>query len=77
MRFYPKIIPENNFHLFQEFPSKVKKLDEQAGSDKWSLSRLSEIHSESKKSTGDRVVTGVKRKRMEHGDGKFFLSLKL
>ena len=52
----------------------MKKLDEQAGSDKWSLARLADIHAESKVGVNmDKVVTGVKRKRGSvdnHGDGK-------
>ena len=56
----------------------MKKLDERAGSDKWALARLADIHAESKKSTGsDKVVTGVKRKRGDHGDGTDLIKIKI
>jgi len=67
--FHKRISAEAEHLIKKEFPSKVKKLDERAGSDKWALARLADIHAESKKSTGsDKVVTGVKRKRGDHGD---------
>ena len=58
----------------QEFPAKVKELDELAGSKKWSLERLSEIEKESKASlimVGSRLTNQneseplTKRKRLE------------
>ena len=60
----------------KEFPAKVKELDELAGSKKWSLSRLEEIHEEAKVTVGGAldggsVQVGAKRKRSDDG-GKFF-----
>merc|ERR1712106_676692 len=67
--FHKRISAEAEHLIKKEFPSKVKKLDERAGSEKWALARLADIHAESKKSTGsDKVVTGVKRKRGDNGD---------
>jgi len=67
--FHKRISEEAENLIKKEFPSKVKQLDELAGSEKWSLSRLADINSESKKSTGEKVVTGIKRKRADNGDG--------
>jgi len=57
----------------KEFPAKVKELDELAGSKKWSLSRLEEIHEEAKITVGGAldggsVQVGTKRKRADDGD---------
>lgn len=54
----------------------MKELDELAGSKKWSLSRLEEIHEEAKVTVGGAldggsVQVGAKRKRSDDG-GKFF-----
>ena len=60
----------------KEFPAKVKELDELAGSKKWSLSRLEEIHEEAKITVGGaldggQVQVGSKRKRADDG-GQFY-----
>ena len=60
----------------KEFPAKVKELDELAGSKKWSLSRLEEIHEEAKITVGGAldggsVQVGTKRKRADDG-GQFY-----
>ena len=65
----------------KEFPAKVKELDELAGSKKWSLSRLEEIHEEAKITVGGaldggQVQVGSKRKRADDGgqfDNMFYL----
>ena len=62
----------------KEFPAKVKELDELAGSKKWSLSRLEEIHEEAKITVGGAldggsVQVGTKRKRADDGGELFFM----
>ena len=57
----------------------MKELDELAGSKKWSLSRLEEIHEEAKVTVGGAldggsVQVGAKRKRSDDG-GKFLHQL--
>lgn len=68
--FHKRISKEAESLIKKEFPAKVKELDELAGSRKWSLKRLEEIHKEAQvtmEAEGP-VQIGSKRKRVDDGD---------
>jgi len=70
--FHKRVSERASDLIKKEFPTKVKELDELAGSKKWSLERLGEIEKESK-ATLDGVANSesepaAKRKRVEDGD---------
>jgi len=72
--FHKRISEQAESLIKKEFPAKVAKLDELSGSEKWSLSRLSEVHEEARQTVTSAeaaagAVVGVKRKRNDDGDG--------